>query len=298
MDGARERRVGVMYDREQLPENLVAFAQVVEENGADDLWLVEDLGCAGSMSSAAMVLPATRNLRIGIGITPAPLRNPALLAMELAVLARLHPGRLAAGIGHGVCEWMEQVGARPSAPLALLEETLLAVRRLLDGETVTIHGRCVHLDSVRLMHPPTTPPPLLAGVVRPRSLELSGRSADGTILIEGRGPDEVADAQSYISAGRASAGLDAPHEVVSLLHAYVTDDKAEAAQMAVPVRAEFQEFLGVPEEDVYLAIGPDALVAERIDALWQAGATTVVLHLLGEDQLSQVRRVLSVCGRG
>src|SRR5690349_7147682 len=137
-------RIGVMFDRDLSPEDLPAFAAAVEEAGADDLWVVEDLGWAGSISSVALALAATS--RIGIGITPAPLRSPALLAMELAVLARVHPGRVVAGLGHGVAEWMRQVGVEPKSKLAMLEETILAVRGLLQGEMVTLDGREVRID--------------------------------------------------------------------------------------------------------------------------------------------------------
>ena len=49
---------------------------------------------------------------------------------------------------------MRQIGARPKDRVAALEETVAAVRALLAGETVTVHGRHVHLDDVRLAHAP------------------------------------------------------------------------------------------------------------------------------------------------
>ncbi len=52
--------------------------------------------------TAATVLQATERVVVGHGIAPAPFRNPAALAMEWATLATLHPGRFAAGLGHGV----------------------------------------------------------------------------------------------------------------------------------------------------------------------------------------------------
>ncbi|WP_143676126.1 LLM class flavin-dependent oxidoreductase, partial [Streptomyces milbemycinicus] len=148
------RRIGVMFDRDRKPEELSAFARAVEEYGADDLWVVEDLGWAGAISSATLALAATERLRVGIGIAPAPLRSPALLAMELAMVARVFPGRFIAGVGHGVPEWMAQVGAASPTPLALLEETITVVRTLLRGETATLDGRAVHIDGVTLVHPP------------------------------------------------------------------------------------------------------------------------------------------------
>src|SRR3712207_6924974 len=48
--------------------------------------------------------------------SPVPLRNVALTAMELATLGRLFPGRIRGGVGHGVQEWMAQVGARVESP--------------------------------------------------------------------------------------------------------------------------------------------------------------------------------------
>src|SRR5918997_2452706 len=126
-------RIGFMFDRDRPPEDLPGFAAALQDAGADDLGVVEDLGGAGSIGAAALALAATTTLRVGIGIAPVPLRNPALLAMELATLARVHPGRLVAGLGHGVPEWMRKVGAEPAAKLALLEETVETVRGLLGG---------------------------------------------------------------------------------------------------------------------------------------------------------------------
>lgn len=70
--------------------------------------------------------------------------------MEWAALAEFFPGRLIAGLGHGVQTWMEQIGARVASPLTLLEETTTAVRQLLAGEEVTIAGRYVQLTGVQL----------------------------------------------------------------------------------------------------------------------------------------------------
>ena len=84
---------------------------------------------------AASALAATREVTVGIGLLPAAMRNPALAAMEIAGLARLHPGRFAAAFGHGVEPWMRQIDARPANRLAALEETVAAVRALLAGET-------------------------------------------------------------------------------------------------------------------------------------------------------------------
>ncbi len=276
-------RLGVVFDRDLPPESLPSFARELDGTAVSDLWVVEDLGWTGAISSAVTALAATSRLRVGIGITPAPLRNPMLLAMELANLARLHPGRLAAGIGHGVQAWMRQVGAAAASPLSLLEETITSVRALLRGETVTLHGREVSLDGVRLVHPPAEPPPVLAGVVNPRSLALSGRVAQGTILPEGLAPERL---RSMIEG----IGATGDHEVVAFIHLYVGDDARAAMRRAAEEQAGF---LQVAPEEVVMAAGSPEEASAQVRALWEVGVSTVAVRPVGADPLSHVRELLS-----
>ena len=84
------------------------FAPALEAGGVDQMWFIEDCFYTAGISLAATALALTERLQVGIGILPAVARNPAVTAMEIATLAELAPGRLLAGIGHGVQEWMEQ----------------------------------------------------------------------------------------------------------------------------------------------------------------------------------------------
>ena len=290
------KRIGFMFDRDRPPEELAGFATGLQEAGADDLWVVEDLGWAGSISSTAVALAATERLRVGIGIAPVPLRNPALLAMELAALERMFPGRLVAGLGHGVPEWMRKVGAEPAGKLAMLEETILAVRSLLAGETLSVHGREVTVDGLALVHPPAQVPPIVTGVVRPKSLELSGRVADGTVLAEGNGPAQLAEALAHIDRGRATSAL-AAHELIVFAFLHVDEDAERAAEATRETVAQQAGWLGMPPESLFTLVGPAGLIAERVDALAAAGAATIVLRPLGAEPLDQARAALKALGR-
>lgn len=281
-------RIGVMHDRDWAPEGLPEFARRAEALGADDLWVVEDLGWNGGVSAAAVALGATHRLRVGIGITPAPLRSPALLAMELATLARVFPGRLVAGIGHGVREWMAQVGVAPRSPLALLEETITSVRALLRGERVDLAGREVQLDGVKLVHPPAEVPPVVAGVVRPRSLELSGRVADGTLIAEGHGPRDLELIRELTAKGATG-----DHSLTVFAFACVGDDPDEVARALRPHTEGHGAWLGRPQEEVFTVSGDAARAAAGIRELGAAGADTVVLRFVGEDPLGQLEAVLA-----
>jgi len=286
-------RIGVMYDRDWVPEGLPGFAREVEALGVDDLWVVEDLGWNGGISAAAVALGATERLRVGIGIAPAPLRSPALLGMELATLARVFPGRLVAGIGHGVPEWMESVGVAARSPLALLEETITSVRALLRGEHVEVAGREVRLDGVRLVHPAAEPPPVVAGVVRPRSLELSGRVADGTLLAEGHGPADLTSALALVRKGGAAAG----HSLTVYTYCSVGHDAEQVAQALRPAVEDQGAWLGRPPEEVFTVSGTAADAAGHIRELEAAGADTVVLRIFGRQPARQLALVLGALAR-
>ncbi|KOU56877.1 5,10-methylene tetrahydromethanopterin reductase [Streptomyces sp. MMG1533] len=286
-------RIGVMYDRDWAPEGLPGFARQAEALGVDDLWVVEDLGWNGGVSAAAVALGATERIRVGIGITPAPLRSPALLAMELATLARVFPGRLVAGIGHGVRGWMVSVGVAPSSPLALLEETITAVRALLRGERVELAGRELRLDGVQLVHPPAEPPPVVAGVVRPRSLELSGRVADGTVITEGHGPRDLENTRALTAKGGATAD----HTLTVLSFCCVGEDPDQVARTLHPHTEGHGAWLGRPQQEVFTVSGKPAEAAAHLHELATAGADTVVLRIVGPEPLGQLEAVLEALGR-
>ncbi|MFI8804432.1 LLM class flavin-dependent oxidoreductase [Micromonospora chalcea] len=281
-----------MFDRSHRPTALPEFVRALDRMPVDDCWIVEDIGWAGSVALTATALANSSRLRIGMGVCPVPLRNPVLHAMELAALAELHPGRLIAGLGHGSPARLRRVAPRGGSQLALLEATLAAVRRLLAGDRVTLRRESVHLDDARLEHVPPVPPALYVGAVGPRTLALSGRIADGTVLAEGCTPDVLGRDLAYLRAGGAG-----PHEVVVYQHLLIHSDKRHVEKVGGPVIAKFAELHRVAPDPAMIAAGDPGTAAKRVTSLWDAGADTVVLRPIGADPLTQVRRVLEALGR-
>lgn len=242
--------VGVVFRPQQPPEDLQSVVRAVDEAGVPELWLWEDCFLEGGLTTAAAALAWSREVRVGVGLLPVPLRSPALLAMEVATLGRLWPDRFVATVGHGVQDWMAQVGAAVESPMTLLREYAGAVRHLLDGRRVDVAGRYVCLDGVALDRPPARRPVLLVGGRGPRTVGLAGEVGDGVLLDSVTDAATVAQARSLVDAARESSGRPGR----ALVTAYTEVDPSRS----VPALAEH--------------------VGDWVTELRQAGADTVVLQ--------------------
>jgi len=243
--------VGMCFDRSLPPFFVVEVAEALEAADVDQLWVIEDCFYTAGISLAATALARTERLTVGLGILPAVARNPAVTAMELATLAHLAPGRLVAGIGHGVQEWMDQMGARTSSPLTTLDEVISVVRRLLRGESVTFDGREVTMRDVALDVAPQMVPPVLAGVSGPKSLALAGRVSDGVVLAEGAGP-------TFVRQAIAAAGSPDPFRVSVFTALGIDDDAATAHRIMAPFVAGLLD-----------SAGPAVLAHPHIDEIFE-----------------------------
>jgi alkanesulfonate monooxygenase SsuD/methylene tetrahydromethanopterin reductase-like flavin-dependent oxidoreductase (luciferase family) len=257
--------LGVVFRPQLPPERLRAVAEAAEEAGFAQLWLWEDSFFEGGIASTVAALAWTSRLQVGIGLLPVPLRNPALTAMEIATVERLFPGRFLPGLGHGVLEWMAQVGARVPSPMTLLREHATAVRDLLHGRTVDVDGRFVHLDGVALDWPPREVPPILIGARGPKTVRLAGEIADGVLLDSGLTVEQVREARTHAEEGRAAAGRTGDFRTVVYLELDATSG-------------------GLAEQ-----------VEEHARAFSAAGADTVVFQATGE--APDPEPLLEACGR-
>lgn len=300
--------VGALVMDPLPPGQIAAFARLTERLGFGTLWVPEDCYFNAGISTAAICLAATSRIPVGIGITSAMVRHPAVLAMELATLAGAFPGRLMPGIGLGTPLILRQLGLEPRSSLQAVRECLTAVSRLLAGEEVTERGQYFQLERVRLAHPLPEPVPLYAGAMGPKMLQLSGEIADGCIIGVTATPDIVRWSRGQIAAGAARAGrpFDQPCPVF-VLYA-VAPDRALARGvmrgtlaflMSVFPRNPYTERYGCADEleRIVARGGPEAVArempeawlddfavagapeecAERIARYLQAGATSVIL---------------------
>ena len=298
---------GAVFPATADVSTLPTFARDAERLGYDQLWVIEDCFLAGGLVMAATALAVTDRIRVGLGLMPVPMRNPALAAMEIGALASLHPGRFIAAFGHGVRAWMEQIGAAPPQRMAALREVTVAVRSLLAGETVTTAGRHVRLTGVALDGPPGDAPPVLIGSTGERGLALAGEVADGYLLAEGCAPAFVARAREW--AGAAAPAGASPHAAVySWLRIDEDGERARSAlRPAVDGWLRYGSYSGpyaaagieipmpsgpVPAEvaDRIALVGEPTACAESARRLLAAGADSLIVSAVGDEPQRQYER--------
>ena len=292
--------IGAVFPARAPAEALPSFAARAEVLGYDELWVVEDCFLSGGLTLATAALAVTERLRVGIGLLPAAVRNPAIAAMEIATIGRLYPGRLTVAIGHGVESWMTQIGARPAKRVAALGEVITAIRMLLAGETVNATGSWVKLSGVALDTPPDVPPSILAGTTGPQGIALAARRADGLLLPEGCGPKFIAHAKQLTA--RARRDPPSPLEIVVYAWLRIGEDRAARATLTEAVSHWVDSGLyGGPMREAGIDRSPDLGPMDReaadelaivgtaaqcvagIDRFGDAGAPRLILAALGAD---------------
>jgi 5,10-methylenetetrahydromethanopterin reductase len=235
--------VGVAFTSETQPEELRGAVQAAEDLGFSEVWLPEDYFFTGGMVGAAAALSVTQEIKVGLGIVSAMVRHPGLLAMELATLSRLYPGRVLPGIGLGVPYWLGQMGLMPKSSLTAMRECVTQTRRLLDGESVSDDGKVFHFENVQLFHPAKEKLPLYMGIVGPKMLALSGEIADGTVVGVTSSPEYLRWARERINEGAERGGRDgADHKIAAYAIFSMDSDSKEAKRKA---RAQVAFYLGI-----------------------------------------------------
>ena len=317
-------RLGAFIATSTPPEEIGPLAARIEQLGFGEVWVAEDYFCYGGFTAALAALNATRHIRVGLGVLASVARHPAVTAMEIATIARMHPGRFLPGIGHGVPAWTDQMAATAKSPLSALREAITGIRALLAGETVDSVGKEFTYRSVALAHAVEQEVPLLTGVIGPKSLRLSGEIADGTVMSVLAGAKYLESAVQHIAEGRAIGGR-VEHQVPTFALFSTNADREQARRAVRGPLAGYLAAVGPhnPLSGVYgyndhlaelLPHGVDHLTSElpgewiddlavagnpedithRVRALLDAGATSVVLSPVNaataNDELELVAR--------
>jgi 5,10-methylenetetrahydromethanopterin reductase len=232
--------IGVSVGDMTPPEKIAEKARWLEDLGYSHVLVPEDYFYVPALVGATLALSGTRSVPVGTSIVSGMVRHPAVLAMEIAGISRAFPGRFQPGIGLGLPMWLEQMGLMPERPVGALRECIVAVRRLLAGETVTLEGKTFTLEGIGIAHPATASVPITLGVMGPMMLRLAGQVADRALLAVGAGVDYFRYARKQVEIGLEKAGR--PPEAMAyegIALTYVHPDGAAARRAARPILGSF-----------------------------------------------------------
>ena len=233
------------------------LARRAEAAGFDRLTAADHPGsCASPFVALAAAAAVTTTLQLGSYVSNAAVREPILLAADVATLDVVSGGRavLGLGAGHTPAEWDAIGRSRPGVQgrvdrcIAVAEAT----RALLAGEQVTVDSPELTMFNARLEKPRPVQEriPLLIGTANSQLLRWAGEHADivgltgfGRTLADGHSHEarwRLSDIDAQV--GLARAGGDATLEAL-VQQVEVTDD-------AGAVLAEHAAELGMSETEL------------------------------------------------
>ncbi len=253
MDWSWTDSLGVALKGPEAPARAAAWARAAERAGLGSLWLIEDYFDPGAFALAGAVAAVTDRATIGLGVVNPYTRHPALLAMETAALAGAAPGRVVLGLGSSNRRWIEaQMGIPFKTPLADLREGVSIVRRLLEGERVSVHGGRFDLEAVRLESPPPAEVPILLGVKGPRALGLAAEVAEGVLCSVLASPDHVRRVRATTAGTRRARFV-----VVAYVVVLIDDDGSRARARVKPLLARYLGALHGQSILADIGLGPE-----------------------------------------
>ena len=188
-----------LFPTEPLPK-MIHLAKVTEELGFSHIWVGDShlIWREAYVNMAAIALSTTK-VKLGTGVSNPLTRHPSVVASAYATLEEYAPGRMIVGIGLGDSS-VETMGMKPST-LANFENSLQQMRELFAGKEAELPTGKIHL-----LHPCKGKVPIYIAASGPKMLELSGRIADGIIVLVGVADEYIAHAKEKIAAGARAAG--------------------------------------------------------------------------------------------
>ncbi|MFO1395997.1 MAG: LLM class flavin-dependent oxidoreductase [Burkholderiales bacterium] len=321
---------GIAFDGFVPVRDAVVIAQRAEAVGGRSFWIAEHLGYREVFVTATAIALGTATGRIVPTAISPYLRHPVPMAMALASLAELAPGRIDVAAGVGNPMFLRESGLEPEKPLEAMRDYVEALRALATGDPVQKQGRTFRLAGARVSFKPDTSIPVHIAAMGPQMLRLTGRIADGVVLSSGLSAESVRRALALVDEGaraeqrdpaligRASyiyflAGGDAEsrgrvREKLAFLFRNATiKDNLDAsglridheAIMAAVARRDVKTAASLVTDEaveLFTITGDVATCRRRVREYRDAGLTEIVLSLVGtpEDRMRSLEHVPAI----
>lgn len=213
------------WGRHATPEDFDRVAEGVEAMGYDSLWTGDHVAFPERVVSSypynatgqfpfdrqqplyepltllAYLAARTARVRIGISVLVLPMRNPVVVAKQLAGIDALARGRLSVGVGVGwMREEFEALGADFEARGEVADEWMLILRHLWRGQSsARFEGRRYRFPALAAEPRSAHLIPLLVGGNSRLAMRRAVRLGDGWHGVR-LGPDELAQSVRWLEA--------------------------------------------------------------------------------------------------
>ena len=232
-------------------------------------------------TALAGLAPLTRRVRLGLMVGANTMREPGLTAKLATTLDHLSEGRAVLGIGGA---WFEReheaygidFGASPGERLDRLDESVMIIRRLLDGERFSHDGPIYRLQDALCAPRPIQErlPILVGGSGRRKTLRTVAERADawntsGTL-------EEVDDALAALRGHADTVGRDLADLEMTVSFPVLIDDDATAAgaRLDALLAANGVTSAGGPN-----LVGSPETIAAAIRPYVERGFSTIIVRM-------------------
>ncbi len=232
-------RVGIKIGPASDP-TLKDAAVRAEGLGFDSLWLSERVAIpldkphpyepgTDPWIGLAFVAAVTQRVQLGTSVSQIALRQPVLMARELATLDRLSGGRLIVGAGAG---WVEEEFTSTGVPFETrggrLNEFIQLLRHLWTKPEEPWNGKHFQVPAIGLIRP-LTPcgPPIFVGAGAPAGVRRAARLGDGFISV-GMPPETIGKIRGQIAELRSAFGRIGDFPIYTQVSAPDTADAARS----------------------------------------------------------------------
>ena len=266
-------------------------ARMAEALGYSTLYVPDHLDAQfGPLVAMTVAAEATSTLHVGSGVLNNDLRNPVVLAKEIATLGLAAEGRVEVGLGAG---WLrsdyEQAGIafdEPAVRVDRLAESLAVMKTLWSEGAATFAGRYYTVRDAHCDPRPASPPRVIVGGGSRRILTVAAQQADtvgvNTSLASGEKGGDLASQATFDHFDRClnwirDAAPDRFDSIELQIVAFAT--RVVASQRAALRTATM---LGLPGEDalelpIALIGTPDELCERLLERRKRWGFTNIVV---------------------
>jgi probable F420-dependent oxidoreductase len=274
--------------------SLLALAERAESLGFDSVWVGDSITARprhDPLTLLAAVAARTRRVEIGTAVLLPALRNPVVLAHQVATLDRISEGRLILGIGiaadmPAIRVEFEATGVPFDKRVGRMNEAMRLCKALWSGKPVDWEGRWT-ARQITVGPTPHRPggPPIWFGGGLPAGRARTGKFYDGWFPNLPQ-PNEYAAQFEEVKVAAREAGRDADAITGAMYLTLAIDD--DAARADAKIDSYLGQYYGMKPAAMRARqrcyAGPAAGAEAWIRSYADAGASHLMLRFAGEHE--------------